>query len=96
MNEPQDTPPTLAVALHYDGSGAPRVTAKGAGLVAEQILALAEEHGVPLREDQEMVQLLSHLELGSEIPYELYVAVAEIIAFAYQVRGREPPPATTP
>lgn len=91
MNDTNDTPPTLAVALHYDGSGAPRVTAKGAGLVAEHILALAEEHGVPLREDKEMVQLLSHLDLGSEIPHELYLAVAEVIAFAYLVRGRTAP-----
>ncbi len=96
MNEHKDTTPTLAVALHYDGTGAPRVTAKGAGLVAEHILTLAEEHGVPLREDKEMVQLLSHIELGSEIPYELYVAVAEIIAFAYLVRGRKTPPGTKP
>lgn len=82
MND--DTPQT-AVALHYDGSGAPRVTAKGQRRVAEAIVAAAREHGVPLYEDVELAALLSRLELGDEIPEELYLAIARIIAFVYRL-----------
>lgn len=81
-----------AVALKYDGRGAPRVTAKGRGKVAEHILELAAEAGVPVREDPELTLLLAQVELGDEIPPELYVAVAQVIAFAYRLSGKEPPP----
>ncbi len=79
----------LAVALQYDGTGAPKVTATGKGVIAEQIIALAKEHDVPLYEEPELVQLLSAVELGSEVPENLYIAVAEIIAFAYQLSGKQ-------
>ncbi|MBT3196698.1 MAG: flagellar protein FhlB [Gammaproteobacteria bacterium] len=79
----------LAVALRYDGEGAPRVSATGKGLIAEQIIALAKEHDIPLYEEPELVQLLSAVELNEEIPETLYIAVAEIIAFAYQLSGKE-------
>lgn len=84
-------PPT-AVALEYDGKQAPRITAKGKGEVAERILALADEHGIPLREDPDLVTLLAQLDLGTEIPSNLYVAVAEVLAFAYMVSGKAAPP----
>ena len=77
-----------AVALRYDGHGAPRITAKGRGLTAERILALAAEHGIPLREDPDLVVLLSQMDLGGEIPATLYLAVAEVIAFAYKLSGK--------
>ncbi len=80
--------PTHAVALAYDGKNAPRVTAKGQGYVADKILALAHEHDVPLYEDAALVQLLARVELGDQIPTSLYVAVAEVIAFAYRLNGR--------
>jgi flagellar biosynthesis protein len=80
-----------AVALRYEGHGAPRITAKGRGLTAERIIALAEEHGIPLREDPDLVYLLAQLDLGDEIPATLYVAVAEVIAFAYRLSGKAPP-----
>jgi flagellar biosynthesis protein len=82
--------PTTAVALHYDGKEAPRVTAKGTGELAEKIIALAKEHGVPLQEDAALISLLSKLDLGDEIPQALYTAVAEIIAFAYILNGKVP------
>lgn len=91
--------PTTAVALHYDGKEAPRITAKGTGELAEQIIALAKEHGVPLQEDAALISLLSKLDLGDEIPQALYTAIAEIIAFAYILNGKVPegfvPPADT-
>jgi len=82
--------PTTAVALHYDGDNAPTVTAKGSGEVAEQIIALAKEHGIPLQENAALSELLSRLDLGTEIPPELYLAVAEVIAFAYLLSGKRP------
>jgi flagellar biosynthesis protein len=81
-------PPSIAVALHYDKKSAPRVTAKGKGKVAEQILKIAEQHDIPLQTDPELVRLLGTIPLGSEIPPELYKAVAEVIAFAYFLSGR--------
>ncbi|MCF6210024.1 MAG: EscU/YscU/HrcU family type III secretion system export apparatus switch protein [Gammaproteobacteria bacterium] len=83
-------PPTTAVALHYDGDNAPTVTAKGSGEVAEQIIALAREHGIPLQENATLSELLSRLDLGTEIPPDLYLAVAEVIAFAYLLSGKRP------
>jgi flagellar biosynthesis protein len=81
---------TLAVALNYDGTGAPKVTAKGKGLLAEQIIDLAEKHRIPLRHDAGLVQVLANVPLDREIPRELYVAVAEVIAFAYMLSGKRP------
>lgn len=85
-----DPPPGKVVALRYEGVGAPRVTAKGEGLVAEKILELAKEHHIPLHEDPALVAMLAKLELGDEIPVALYRAVAEVIAFAYMVSGKVP------
>lgn len=79
-----------AVALFYDGKTTPIVTAKGTGAVADNIIAIAEQHGVPLCDNSALVELLVQLELGDEIPETLYLAVAYIIAFAYQLEGKEP------
>lgn len=75
-----------AVALFYDGSGAPQVTAKGTGAEAEAIMALAQEHGVPLCDNPALVELLAQIEIGEQIPEALYITVAHIIAFAYRLR----------
>ncbi len=79
-----------AVALHYDEKNAPRITAKGRGSIADEIIALAEQHHIPLHQDKELTALLSQLEVGEEIPQKLYVAVAEVLAFAYMLTGRVP------
>lgn len=81
----------LAVALKYDGNNTPKVTAKGEGISAQQILELAEKHGVPLQNDPELARILAQVPLGDDIPQELYVAVAEVIAFAYFISGKTPP-----
>ncbi len=73
------------VALEYDGEGAPRVTAKGRGEVARQILRIAEEHDIPLYQDEELSALLSKVELGREIPEQLYFAVARVIRFIFEL-----------
>lgn len=80
----------LAVALQYDGEHAPRVTAKGRDEVAEAIVRLAREHGVPLQENEPLAGLLAQVELGDEIPEALYLAVAQVIAFAYHLSGKVP------
>ena len=78
----------VAVALSYDGSGAPRVTAKGEGHIAAQIAKLARANDVPMYADADLARLLASVELGAQIPRALYVAVAEVIAFAYRLSGR--------
>lgn len=76
-----------AVALAYkpEKDTAPRVTAKGKGLVAEKIIALARAHGIPIRDDPDLVTVLAALELDREIPPELYKAIAEVFAFIYRI-----------
>ncbi|MCW8881091.1 MAG: EscU/YscU/HrcU family type III secretion system export apparatus switch protein [Sedimenticola sp.] len=91
MSETYDQKPDRAVALLYDGENAPRVTAKGEGKIAEQIFAIAKEHGVPLENDPQLTAILSQIPLGDEIPEALYRAIAEVIAFAYLVSGKRPP-----
>jgi len=75
--------PPHAAALRYDTEegSAPRLVAKGTGEVAERILALAREHGVPVREDPALLTLVSALDLGKEIPPDLYEAVAKLIVY---------------
>lgn len=80
-----------AVALKYrpaDGD-APRVTARGTGVVAERIIELAREHGIPVKDDPDLVEVLSRLDLNEAIPPELYVVVAELLAFVYRLNGKK-------
>jgi len=81
------TPPAVAVALHYrpERERAPRVIAKGGGETAERILAIAKEHGIPLQEDPALAAALSRLDLNESIPRELYVAVAEVLRFIWDI-----------
>jgi flagellar biosynthesis protein len=76
-----------AAALRYEGKGAPKVVAAGRGLIAEKILAAAREAGVPIREDAALAEALAGLELGREVPEELWVAVAEALAWAYRLNA---------
>ncbi len=79
--------PKKAVSLRYDPEkdSAPKLTAKGQGVIAERIIELARQAGVPVKEDQDLVEVLSRLELNSEIPPETYIVVAEILAWVYRV-----------
>ena len=95
MDAPQ-RPARRAIALEYDGARAPRISALGEDAVAREIIALAREHGVPLLENAELAGLLAQLDIGDEIPETLYRCVAQIIAFAYRLRGRFPRDWTTP
>ena len=79
-----------AVALKYDRkkNNAPRVIAKGRGEIAEKIIEVARAHNVPLYEDKNLIQILEALDLETEIPPELYRAVAEVLAFIYRLNGK--------
>jgi flagellar biosynthesis protein len=81
---------TKAVALKYHRptDNAPRVLAKGRGEIAEKIIQVAKAHNVPLYEDKNLVQILEALDLETEIPPELYRAVAEVLAFIYRLNGK--------
>lgn len=80
-----------AVALAYrQADAAPRVVAKGRGLVAEEIIARAREHGVYVHESPEMVSLLMQVDIDQRIPPQLYVAVAELLAWLYRLESGQP------
>jgi flagellar biosynthesis protein len=86
-----DTTRRSAAALHYshDGKGAPTLVAKGEGFIAEKILATAQQHGVPIHQDPALVGALSRLDLGEQIPTELFSAVATVIAFIYRLKKQQ-------
>jgi flagellar biosynthesis protein len=93
MSETPSKPPNRAVALRYDPATmpSPEVVATGRGELAERILALARQHGVPIRHDPDLVGLLAVLDVGSQIPPELYQAVAEVLAFVYHLNNSQRP-----
>lgn len=102
MAKPPVDPRREAVALAYrQTDAAPRVVAKGRGLVAEEIIAKAREHGVYVHESPELVALLTQVDVDQHIPPQLYLAVAELLAWLYRLENGEvtapplfsPPPA---
>jgi flagellar biosynthesis protein len=78
----------LAVALHYDKTGAPRVVAKGKGSIGAKIIEVAKAHDIPIEENEVLAGALSNVEIGDEIPAELYKAVAEVLIFVLRMSGR--------
>lgn len=91
-----------AVALAYQsGHGVPRVVAKGSGLIADNIIEKAREHGVFVHESKELVSLLMDVDLDSQIPPALYRAIAELLAWLYHIESAQkngsllPPPPDT-
>lgn len=80
-----------AVALAYSQTdAAPRVVAKGKGLIAEQIIARAREHGIYVHESPELVALLTQVDIDERIPPQLYIAVAELLAWLYRLEQGNP------
>jgi len=80
-----------AVALQYnkEKNRAPKVTAKGKGESAKKIIELAHEHNIPIKKDEDLLELLSKVELNKEVPQEMYKAVAEVFSFIYKVTKKE-------
>ncbi len=91
MKKGQEQERILAAAIKYDGAtdSAPKVTASGRGIIAEKIIAVARDNGIPIKNDPDLIQILSKLKVDSEIPVELYRAVAEILAFVYSLNENE-------
>ena len=79
-----------AVALGYSKQkgDAPKVTAKGRGILADRIIEVARENGVPIQSDPDLVEVLAALDLESEIPEEVYAVVAELLAFVYRINNK--------
>jgi flagellar biosynthesis protein len=78
----------LAVALHYDRKGAPTVIAKGKGTLGAKIIEVAKANNIPIEENEVLAGALSRVEIGDEIPNELYKAVAEVLIFVLRLSGR--------
>lgn len=87
---PKESSQQKAVALRYDRQQdpAPKVVAKGSGDIAAKIIALAMEHGIPIQQDSDLVEVLAKLDLNREIPPETYLVVAEILAFVYRANAK--------
>ena len=90
MDDKKQTSVPEAVAIRYDREreNAPRVVAKGRGIVAQQLTAIAKKHAVPVYQNQSVTQLLMAVELDREIPPELYQAIANVLAYVYRLDGR--------
>ncbi len=91
----EDQPPAdehreSAAAIRYrpDDDAAPKIVAKGEGELARRIIELAEAHGIPIKNDPDLVAVLAKLDLDTEIPNELYQPIAEILAFLYRVNEK--------
>jgi len=84
-------PKTVAVAIEEQATGAPKITASGRGFLAEQILQVAFANDVKVREDADLTQILSAIDVDSDIPTEAFAAVAEILTYVYRANGEIPP-----
>ena len=87
MNKENLLPLKSAVSLQYKKgkNAAPKITAKGQGWVAENIIKMAQEKNIPIREDKDLLHLLSEIDVGQEVPESLYKVVAELLAWVYQL-----------
>lgn len=79
-----------AVALLYnkEQSDAPKVIASGSGIIARKIIDIAEEAGIHIQQDHDLIEILSKIPVGEDIPVELYQTIAEVLSFVYQVNDR--------
>ncbi|MFO7819648.1 MAG: EscU/YscU/HrcU family type III secretion system export apparatus switch protein [Halanaerobacter sp.] len=80
-----EIPEAAALKYNIEKDNAPNLIAKGKGELAKKIISQAEENNIPIQEDEDIVEVLLQLELGAEIPEELYQAVAEILSFIFEV-----------
>lgn len=76
-----------AAALKYDQGQAPIVISKGEGLIAKKIMEIAEENNIYIHSDPDLVEILSNIDIGSEIPEDIYKTVAQILLFVYELNG---------
>ena len=83
MTKKQKRKVATAITYNAEKDIAPRVTAKGQGLIAEKIIELAQKHNIPIKSDPGLVEILSRMDIDEQIPIDVYRAVAEILAFVY-------------
>ena len=88
VNKPHKAKKAVAISYDEQQATAPRVLASGSGLVADTIIQRAEEAGIHIRKDPDLIELLARVPVGEEIPPELYQAIAEVLAFVYSVNDR--------
>jgi len=83
-----------AVALKYDAksASAPKVTAKGEGFTAQNIIKIAKENDIPIQKDADLVELLSKVDIDREVPAEMYKAIAEVFSFIYKASKKKSTP----
>ena len=89
-NNPYQTKSAVSLQYKKGTNFAPKVTAKGQGWVAEAIIKMARERSIPIREDKDLLNLLSEIDVGREIPESLYKVVAELLAWVYQLNKSYP------
>lgn len=92
MTRPSDSKRSAVALAYKEADAAPRVVAKGRGLIADEIIARAREHGIFVHESPELVGLLMQIDLDDRIPPQLYAAVAELLAWLYVLENGEAPP----
>ncbi|MCU4675793.1 EscU/YscU/HrcU family type III secretion system export apparatus switch protein [Catenovulum sp. 2E275] len=90
MTEYSKKSPKTAISLTYPAPQTPKVVAKGYDHLAEHIIEQAKQAGILVHQDQELAAYLSKLDVGSEIPREIYIIIAELIAWSYMLQGMEP------
>lgn len=90
-NQTNELKRQIALALGYkpDLHNAPKLLAKGKGLIADKIIELAKSRGIPIKQDDDLIKVLYKLEIEEEIPPELYEAVAELLAFIYKLNQQK-------
>jgi flagellar biosynthesis protein len=83
-------PKKTAIAVHYDKERdtAPKIVAKGKGSIADKIIELAKKNEIPLYEDRDLIEVLSKLDLGQEIPAEMYKLIAEVLVYVYRSNNK--------
>ncbi|HLP81692.1 MAG TPA: EscU/YscU/HrcU family type III secretion system export apparatus switch protein [Nitrosomonas sp.] len=89
---PSESFPTAVALAYREGQIAPKIVAKGRGLIAEEIIKRAKEAGIYVHESSELVSLLMQVDLDDRIPPQLYVAVAELLAWLYRLEREEAKP----
>lgn len=91
MNEKKKQKKAVALTYRPEKGSAPTVAASGRGKMAERIIETAREYGIPVKDDPDLVEVLSKLDVTDEIPPNVYVVVAELLAFAYSLNGKKAP-----
>ena len=84
-NKPYKVKSAISLQYQKEINSAPKITAKGEGWVAEKIIEIAQERNIPIRKDKDLLNLLSEIDLGREVPESLYKVVAELLAWVYQL-----------